>query len=157
MDSPGIPNGIQGEWGTSMIANLANSNSDPTCRAIVELQECGKYMFWFYGSRFFGNHTSHSDFDFYTEKKDGIEEWLQQMGFAKRKPIEDDADYPKDTKGMVHAIYDLGKVQVMVVNRVEVMNTIVGHFVSMGAYFYSMDKTERMKLWDTLVAFAMKG
>lgn len=100
------------------------------------------------GSRFFGNATEQSDYDFFTEYSKEVATDLEANGFKR-----DNSWYIGDPA--LQMLYKRGSVQIQLVNdapKKEAIQKAIKHYAV--HIYLGMSKRDRRKLWQMLYAVA---
>lgn len=124
---------------------IKNFPQDETSR-ILSILENSAFEFHLTGSRFFGSHQINSDYDFFTENAEDCEEYLIENGFRTRRTY-------KNMVGIAK-LYELGKVQVQLVNGAKLKNKIQDALKKIHSNFGELDKRDRTYRWRLAYAIA---
>lgn len=95
---------------------IAKTCNDLTTQALVQLN-AGQVLWHPCGSRYFGDSTDTSDFDFFTEHTEALQNYLATRGFKLTKK----AEY-MDVNSI--SIFEKGKVHAIFVRSVEARQTV---------------------------------
>jgi hypothetical protein len=114
--------------------------------AISTIISMSPFQFYFTGSRFFGSHTPESDYDFFTEPKLGLTDWLVRHGFIK------DSGRDYSTEDVVEVWkHSVATIHIQIVKdaalKNEVQNLMIFDPLLQGM-MGKVSKEERKALWD---------
>ena len=139
-----------------MIVGLDLNLSDPrmTLQEILKFLECSPKKFYLTGSRFFGNHTVGSDYDFFTQSNNDYVEFLLKIGFRKLTDV-DFNEQTYDGKQFVTILeylpLDGNKIQIQFVYEYDRKNRIQNRIKNEFKSFNDLTKEQKRDLWSFLL------
>lgn len=134
--------------------DLNLSDSRMTLQEILKFLECSPKTFHLTGSRFFGNYTEHSDYDFFTQSNNDYIEFLLKIGFRKLTDV-DFNEQTYDGKQFVTILeylpLDGNKIQIQFVYEYDRKNRIQNRIKNEFKSFNDLTKEQKRDLWSFLL------
>ena len=134
--------------------DLNLSDSRMTLQEILKFLECSPKTFYLTGSRFFGNHTEHSDYDFFTQSNDFYVDFFLKIGFRKLTDV-DFNEQTYDGKQFVTILeylpLDGNKIQIQFVYEYDRKNRIQNRIKNEFKSFNDLTKEQKRDLWSFLL------